>query len=135
MAYATIADLIAYNPARQFTQNTKPTGSQVSEFIAWAAGMIDTKLRTAGYDTPVATNAASSVLLLLKDTNALGALYRSEWAAEQSDKRKEAEDMWMSALKMLSMSDLDLAKNTSESNPRGSVAGQGSAFFHKHSTF
>lgn len=120
MAYATLIHVEAKNPQRGvFTPNTKPNASQVAGFIDEAAGIIDTILTYANYDTPVdLTTAATSAKLVLRNANAVGAAYMAEWAAPVSDRRKEYEDMWESAQRMLRTMTLDLPRNASESLPR-----------------
>lgn len=125
MPYCDITDVVARNPVRgAFTASTKPTASQVGLFIDDAAGIVDSVLVQAGYSTPVVVSqAATSVRFTLRNANAVGAWYFTEWAAPNSDRRSEAEDMWESAKKMLLKVELDLPKNAATELPRqGSIA-------------
>lgn len=131
MAYCDITNVQARNPVRGvYSNTTKPTASQVQGFINECAGIIDTTLAEANYSTPIPTTAPSSVLLTLEYANSVGGAYMAEWAAPVSDRRKEYEDMWESALKMLSTVEFaGLARDTDTSLPRGSVASP--AFFSR----
>lgn len=124
MAYCDITKVQARNPIRDlYSQTTKPSASQVYVFINECAGIIDTVLAEANYATPISTTAASSVLATLEYVNAVGAAYMVEWAAPVSDRRKEYEDMWESALKMLETVEFaGLARDSDTSRPRGSIA-------------
>lgn len=120
MAYASLPHVVARNPQRgDFTPNTKPTASQVCLFIEEAQAEVDTVLLAAGYALPIATDAASSARMLLQQAVSAGAAYKAEWAAAVSDRRKEYEDMWQSALRMLKVTQLDMPKDAGESLPRG----------------
>lgn len=121
MAYATVFHVEARNPGRgQFTASTEPTATQVIGYLGWAESMMDLVLNKAGYDVPV-TGAPTTTQVLLEDVCAAGAWYRAEWAARASDRRKEAEDMWESALSMLKTAELPgVDKDAAQSLPRGS---------------
>jgi phage gp36-like protein len=135
MAYATIADVTALNRERTIGASTIPNTTDVAQFLEDCAGQIDSVLLGAGYQLPVdAPNVggASSAWAVLKSANAAGGHYRTEWAAQASDKRTEAEDMWQSALKMLKATQLDIPTNDAESLPRGPTADTvGTPFFYR----
>lgn len=120
MAYCDITKVEARNPIRAaFSATSKPSASQVHVFIEECAGIIDTVLAEANYATPIPTAAPSSVLLTLEYANSVGGAYMAEWAAPVSDRRKEYEDMWESALKMLgSVEFAGLERDSSTSLPR-----------------
>lgn len=125
MAYATTSHVTARNPERVFGATSKPTTTQVSGFLDEAAAIIDSILIEAGYSLPVSTPAsggASSAWITLQNANAVGAWYMTEWAAQVSDKRGEAEDMWQSAQKMLRTIQLEIPKDPGESLPRGNTS-------------
>lgn len=125
MAYATIMHVTARAPQRVFSATSKPTATQVVQFIDECGGIIDAVLLQAGYEVPTSlANVATHTQLLLQNANAAGAAYHTEVAAPTSDsRRKEYEDMWGTALKMLRTMQLDLPKDASESNARqGAIA-------------
>lgn len=130
MAYATLMHVEAHNPQRgPYTPATKPSATQVTQFLQESAGVIDMILSKSGYDTPV-TGAPTSTQLVLQDANAVGAWYKAEWAAPASDRRKEAEDMWQSAQSMLKTARLPgLDRNESLSLPRGAVSNASPPYF------
>lgn len=124
MPYATIADVSAFNPERGITASTVPNASQVAGYLRDTAAIIDSVLLEKGYQLPVDSpnvGGASSAWLALQQANAAGGFYRTEWAAQASDKRGEAEDMWQTALKMLRTSQLDIPIDQGESLPRGAT--------------
>lgn len=132
MAYATISHVTARNPERTYGVNSKPTTTQVAEFLDETAGIIDSILLEVGYALPVlppASGGASSAWLVLQDANAVGGWYKAEWAAQASDKRSEAEDMWQTAQKMLRTVQLALGKDAAESLPRGGSTECATPFF------
>lgn len=135
MAYATISHVSANNSERIFGASTIPRTDQVVEFLDECAAVIDSILLEKGYLTPVmspASGGASSAWLLLQQTNAAGGWYRAEWAAQASDKRSEAEDMWQTALKLLRTTQLDIPVDASESLPRGPSANSApTPFFYR----
>lgn len=134
MAYATLAHVELRNPVRgAYTASSRPTADAVVTFLHEAAGMVDQVLTSAGYALPVATDAASSALLVLQNANAVGAWYMAEWAAPASDKREESEDMWQTALKMLGRTELVLARDDAQSNPRSGFS-CATAFFTRDMT-
>lgn len=119
MAYADIEDVQARNPVRRpYTASSAPNIDQVNKFIDEAAGEIDQALTKAGYAAPISTTAPSSVLLTLRKANAVGGAYYAEWAAPNSDRREELEDMWQTALKMLASSELAMPKDYQQSRAR-----------------
>lgn len=123
MGYATISHVSARNPERTIGASSKPTASEVVGFIEDAAAIIDSILHAAGYVLPVVPPAsggiASSAWRVLEQANAVGAWYFTEWAAQASDKRSEAEDMWASMQKLLKTTQLNIPTDPAESRPRG----------------
>lgn len=121
MAYATLFHVEGKNPVRgKFSPNSKPTATQVLGFLDEAGGIMDTVLRQANYTVPFDfSSIATSTQFVLQNANAVGAAYMAEWAAPVSDRRKEFEDMWESAQRMLKTMDLDIPRTPGESQPRG----------------
>lgn len=122
MAYATVYNVAALNTGRTYgATNTKPSATQVVQYLEETAGVLDGILRQQGYLTPVATTATSAYKTL-EGFNAIGAWCMVESAAQTSDRRQDAEAMWESAKKMLldGIIDLDAPQDTTEALPRSS---------------
>lgn len=108
MAYATVADVHQLNTGRPtYTASSKPTASQVIDFLEQSAAKIDAVLRSRGYSIPVATGATSA-LKLLEGCNAAGAHALVEQGAQSSDRREAAMKLWQDCLVMLREGDLEL---------------------------
>jgi hypothetical protein len=120
MGYATVTDVQQLNTARTFTATSKPTATQVIDWLEQTAGVIDGILHGQGYTLPVPTTA-TGVLKQLEHYNALGAAAFVEQGAPSSDRRKEAMDLWKQAQKMLRDGNLELdtPEDSSLSLPRG----------------
>jgi hypothetical protein len=121
VAYVTPSVVFGRDTGRQFTQNTKPTASQVAEYIDLTAGELDGILRKRGYALPI---SATSALKLLEHYNALGAAAMIETAAPTAGgKDKTALAMWESAKKMLGDGgiELDAASDSRSGRPRHST--------------
>lgn len=103
--YATLEQVRALNTGRTIGATSKPSATQVQNFLSNAAAIIDAKLRSEGYALPVPTGATSA-LEVLEYANAAGGHYFTEEAAPTSEKLKSAKEMWESALKMLSSVEL-----------------------------
>lgn len=131
MAYATLSHVRARLPARSITPQSQPDTDSVVMFLDEIAGEIDMVLIDEGYSAPVSTTAASSVRVILQSVNAVGAAYKTEWAAPVSDKRGEYEDMYQSAIKMLRTTRLDLPKGGGDtmSARQNALSAGASAFF------
>lgn len=79
MAYCAIADVQALNPQRPtYSSSTKPTSTQVEEFIDQIANVIDSKLSARSVGVPVTTPARW--VSWLKWGNAHGAAAMAEMA-------------------------------------------------------
>jgi hypothetical protein len=101
MGYATVIDVVKQNTARKtFTPNTKPTASQVIEYLDETAGELDSILGGQDYALPVPTTATGA-LRTLEYFNALGGAAMVEQAAPTSDRRDSALALWENAKKML----------------------------------
>lgn len=98
--YATVDDVREQNTARRITGSSNPNVTQVEDWLAQTAGVLNGLLAKAGYALPVPTAAVSS-LRTLEHYNAIGAAAMVEQAAPTSDRRKEAEALWENAQKML----------------------------------
>lgn len=120
MGYATVSDVSARNVARPpFTDQTKPTASQVIGFIEDTAGELDGILRGLGYSLPVATTATSA-LRALRSYNAYGAAALVEQSAQHSTTLESAAKLWEDAKAMLRCGEveLDAAKDSTNSSVR-----------------
>lgn len=108
MAYATVADVHQLNTGRPtYTASSKPTASQVIDFLEQSAAKIDGILRARGYGLPV-PSAATSALKLLEGCNAAGAHALVEQGAQSSDRREAALRLWQDCLTMLREGGLEL---------------------------
>lgn len=122
-AYATVDDVREQNTARRITGSSNPNVTQVEDWLAQTAGVLNGLLAKAGYALPVPTTAVSS-LRTLEHYNALGAAAMVEQAAPTSDRRKEAEALWENAQEMLrdDLILLDAPKDTTTHTVRSPVA-------------
>lgn len=100
MAYATVSDVQQQNVVRTISATSRPNASQVIDWLEQTAAVLDGLLRESGYSLPVPTTA-TQVLKLLEHYNALGAAALVERGAPTSDRRKEAQELWEGAQKML----------------------------------
>ena len=108
MGYATVMDVHQLNTGRPtYTASSKPTASQVIDFLEQSAAKIDAVLRGRGYALPVATGATSA-LKLLEGCNAAGAHALVEQGAQSSDRRESAMKLWQDCLTMLREGELEL---------------------------
>jgi hypothetical protein len=121
MAYASITHVQAHNAGRgAYTSSTKPTASQVVQFIDEAAGEIDIALAAGGYNVPLPSSVPSSVAAYLQKTNAYGALCFIESSAQVSHNRDDYCSMFKQALKMFERGRLPgLEKDSDVGLPRG----------------
>ena len=82
MSYASASDVAAYCPGLltdgAFTATTRPTRTQVERYLSSACAMIEGRLQSAGYSTPVPATAA--VYDFIVDLEALYAAARAETA-------------------------------------------------------
>ena len=78
MAYASQSDIEAQNPKRTYGVATKPTATQVGEYINSIAAEIDNVLSSQGYAIPVTSPA--NFVTHLKQLNAYGAAALAEYA-------------------------------------------------------
>lgn len=136
MAYASIAHVLAKNPARPITADTEPSREHVGQFIDEAAGLIDIALSAGGYDAPIplgTSSVPSAMQVFLQHANAVGAAYMTERAAPVSDERwREMEEMFESALKMMRAGQLPLGRSGNDALPRSPSIG--SCFFTREMT-
>ena len=100
MAYATVADVQQQNVTRTLSGSSRPNIDQVLDWLEQTGAVIDGLLREAGYSLPIPATATQT-LKLLEGYNALGAAAMVEWGAPTSDRRKEAQELWDGAQKML----------------------------------
>lgn len=134
-AYATVIHVQALNTGRKITGTSKPSASQVVNYLDETGAVIDGILRQQGYALPIASSATSA-LELLEHYNALGAGAYVEQAAPSSDDRyKQAMRTWESALKMLreGAMELDAAKDSAQSLPRANAVA--SPYFERDMDF
>jgi len=78
MSYCTIADVQTLNPTRTYSATSKPTLTQVGEYITQIAGEVDTVLQGRGLGVPIETPAV--FVTFLKQLNAVGAAAMAERA-------------------------------------------------------
>lgn len=108
MAYAEIADVQELNTGRPtYGATTKPTASQVADFLEQTAAELDGIMRAKGYLLPVPSTAISA-LKWLEGANAAGGWYKVELGAQASDRREEAERLWRSMKRSLRDGEIDL---------------------------
>lgn len=125
--YCTLDDVRARNPARQLSPSTVPNLVDVIGFISQTAAELDGILKAKGYTTPIATSATQA-FQLLRNYNALGAACLVEQSAiTGAGKRTDICSMWDHAKSMLAAGtmELDAAKDTTSSMPRGGRSGDG----------
>lgn len=112
MGYATLIDVQELNQGRAtYTASSKPSATQVADWLDQTAAELDGVLRGRGYALPVATTATSA-LKLLEGYNAIGAFAYQERAAQNSNRADQAWEMWMHCLTALDSMDLGLAADT-----------------------
>jgi len=122
--YASISNVEALNSARTFTAISKPSKSDVEDFLAKTAAKLDGLVRARGYVLPVPTTATSA-LELLSHFNAIGAHAYAERSAVSSPHKDAAWEAWMECLKELREGEVDLGGaggipiDSSEGWPRG----------------
>ncbi|MGH2954881.1 MAG: hypothetical protein ACRD2Z_09745 [Thermoanaerobaculia bacterium] len=108
MAFATVADVHQLNTGRAtYTASSKPTASQVIDWLEQTGAAIEGILRQRGYSVPVPTTATSA-LKYLEKCNALGAAALVEQGAQASDRRDQAVALWRECYKALSDGTIDL---------------------------
>jgi hypothetical protein len=114
MGYCALEDVAELNTGRTFSATSRPTASQVVDYIEQTAAVIDAVLRGQGYNLPVPTTA-TSVLKLLEGYNALGAACMVEQGAPTARRNGGSRGgdldvcaMWRAAQKMLADGTLDL---------------------------
>lgn len=107
MGYATLSDVANRDTLRgDYTANTKPSSTQVIEYLEDASVTLDGLLRAKGYQLPV---TATSALRWLRSANADGAYARVQAAATEGDDLDEsAQKAWEAALKMLREGHIEL---------------------------
>lgn len=127
MGYCEISDVEQLSTGRKsFAADTKPTASQVVDYIEQTAGILDGILRGRQYQLPVPTTATSA-LKVLESFNAYGAACMVEQSApvqRPTDRGRSDAGvcaMWKSAQAMLKSGDLELELevNVSTGSPRG----------------
>lgn len=132
MGYATVADVEQLNTARTFTGSSKPSTTQVVDWLEQTAGVLDGILKEKGYSLPIATTATGA-LKTLEHYNAIGAAAFVEQGAPTADRRKEAMDLWLNAQKMLKDGAIELGASQDEalSSPRSSFPCSPTPFFSR----
>lgn len=124
MPYATVADVQQQAVNRPINASSRPSETQVVDWLNQTAGVLDGILREQGYVLPVPTSATEA-LTTLEHYNAIGAAAFVEHAAPSSDRRKEAMALWEHAQKMLKCGDIDIGapKDDAVHSVRSSPAG------------
>lgn len=122
MAYATVADVQQLNTGRTFGASTKPTASQVMDYLEQTAAVLDGILRGQGYTVPVPTTATAA-LKTLELYNAQGAACLVEQGAPSTKPDRDGVSacaMWAQACKMLKSGaiELEIPRDAAEANPR-----------------
>lgn len=131
MAYCDINHVQAHNAGRGvYTSSTKPTASQVGQFINEAASEIDMALVDGGYALPVPASASSAQVYLQK-INAMGALCSVEASAQISHNEDSFCSTFKSALKQIAKGAKlpGLEKSGDTSLPRESLSVASPPFF------
>lgn len=130
MGYATVADVEQLAQARVFTATSKPSTTQVVDWLEQTAGVLDGILRAKGYSLPVPASATQT-LKLLEGYNAIGAAAFVEQGAPTSDRRDQAMTLWQDTQKMLkdAMLELDDAQDATVTSPRSSFPSAPTPFF------
>lgn len=137
MGYATVYQVAARNAARgTYGESTKPTATQVVEFIDEAAAQLDAWLLNSGYDAPFASYIGASLIgsagvLLLQRWNAIGAALAVEESAQQSDRVEFFQRMWAEVELACQKEDLPLPNLAGKAFPRGYGEGRGTAVVQK----
>lgn len=125
MAYASLPDVQARNTIRgEFGVRTRPTATQVAEYLEDTAVILDGILRARGYQVPV-PSTATTALRWLRQANAAGAHARVENAGSEQDSLDEsAEAAWRAATNMLRKGEieLDAPRDTATTRSRSSRA-------------
>lgn len=111
MAYVTPTAVFARDTGRVFNQTSKPTASQVSEYVDQVAGEIEGVLRKQGYAIPIATGATSA-LAYLENLNAMGAACLIQQSATTPGNQANWCKMYADALKMLAAGNVQLEAGT-----------------------
>lgn len=121
-AYANIDDVVRLTQGRTYTASSKPTVTDVQDWLTLNAREIDGLLRRQGYSVPVATTATGA-LALLAHGNALGAAKLVEAAAPTGGRYKEVCALYESFREMVLAGDLELdaGKDSTNSAPRFNV--------------
>lgn len=133
MGYATVFHVEARNTARgTYTDASKPTATQVVQFIDEAAGQLDAWLLNSGYDTPFASYIASQMigssgLALLQRWNSIGAALAVEEAAQQSTRVEFFQKMWLEVEAACQKEDLPFPVLAGKAFPRGFGESRGTA--------
>jgi hypothetical protein len=106
--YATVSHIETYHPARApFTNNTKPSATQVAGVISDVEADVHVALVAAGYAVPVSP-AASDAFLFLRSCVARIAADRVERIAPSSPDVAQYARMAEAAWKALNADDLEL---------------------------
>lgn len=119
-AYAEVDDVARLAQGRTFSATSRPSTSEVVDFLALTAGHIDARLRAQGYSVPVSATAAAA-RRVLAHTNALGAAHLVEQAAPTTTDTRlaAARRLWEDALKALTSDmELDADRDTASARPR-----------------
>ncbi len=120
VGYCTLRDVQNANPVRTIGTSTRPNIDNVNSYIEYARGVIDSILYGRGFSRIASVGALpTAVQVMLRDANAVGAAYKTEWAAPTSDKREEYEDMWQTAQKMIATAELQIPQDVKQTRPRG----------------
>lgn len=120
MPYATPSQVFARSRGRTFTATSKPSTTDVDQYLIDTAAELDGILRARSYTVPVATTATSA-FGLLAGYNAIGALATVELSAPSPQgKASEALKLWAECKRMLRAGDieLDAPKDTAQARPR-----------------
>lgn len=131
MPYCDITHVQAHHTGRGvYTSSTKPTASQVAQFIVEAAAEIDVALVEGGYVVPIPASASQAFAYLQK-VNAMGALCSVESTAQVSHNEDTFCSTFKSALRALAKGQRlpGLDKNAATSLPRESMSVASPPFF------
>lgn len=89
--YCALADVQAHNQEHSYNATSKPTNTQVDDWISRIGIEINMTLDRLGFVTPVVAPTAEDALEWLKELNALGAAAKAESAANAASMPNESD--------------------------------------------
>lgn len=121
MAYATIADVEKWMPARApFLTNSKPSATMVAGIIGDVSAELDGLLAGQGYIVPITASQAATLMSAVVSRMAAAAVEQTAPTGSTPDSRKNYQAMSDSAVKALLAGHIQGAQR-GESGDSGSV--------------